>query len=180
MQHILRFQRDWPDATVVRLEQNYRSTAEILEVANRLIAFNKTRYPKQLQAARAGGQKPRIEQFADETKEAQGVVADIARLLRQPEWEPQDFAILFRTNEQPRSFETELRRANLPYVLIGGMSFFDRKEVRDVLAYLKLIDAPQDEVSLLRIINTPPRGIGSKSIEQLTADRKSTRLNSSH
>lgn len=169
VQHILRFQRDWPDATVVRLEQNYRSTAEILEVANRLIAFNKTRYPKQLQAARAGGQKPRIEQFADETKEAQGVVADIARLLRQPEWEPQDFAILFRTNEQPRSFETELRRANLPYVLIGGMSFFDRKEVRDVLAYLKLIDAPQDEVSLLRIINTPPRGIGSKSIEQLTA-----------
>ena len=170
VEHILQFARDWKDATTVWLEHNYRSTAEILELANRLIAFNKKRHPKELKAARSGGQKPRVEQFPDETKEAEGVVADIARLLRKPEWEPGDFAILFRTNEQPRAFETELRRANLPYVLIGGMSFFDRKEVRDVLAYLKTLQSPDDEVSLLRIINTPPRGLGSKSVEQLTGE----------
>jgi DNA helicase-2/ATP-dependent DNA helicase PcrA len=168
VEHILQFARDWPGATTVWLEHNYRSTAEILELANRLIAFNKKRHPKELKAARSGGQTPRVEQFPNETKEAEGVVADIARLLRKPEWEPGDFAILFRTNEQPRAFETELRRANLPYVLIGGMSFFDRKEVRDVLAYLKTIHSPDDEVSLLRIINTPPRGFGAKSIANLT------------
>lgn len=168
VEHILRFASDWPDSTVVWLENNYRSTAEILTLANRLIAFNKKRHPKELKAARSGGQQPRIEQYPNETKEAEGVVADIARLLRHPEWEPNDFAILFRTNEQPRAFETELRRTGLPYVLVGGMSFFDRKEVRDVLAYLKLIDSPNDEVSLLRIINTPPRGLGGKSVETLT------------
>ncbi|MBC8351861.1 MAG: UvrD-helicase domain-containing protein [Planctomycetes bacterium] len=170
VEHILRFSRDWPDSTVVWLENNYRSTEAILTVANRLIAFNKKRHPKELKAARSGGQQPRIEQYPNETKEAEGVVAAIAKLLRQPDWEPADFAILFRTNEQPRAFETELRRADLPYVLIGGMSFFDRKEVRDVLAYLKLIDSPTDEVSLLRIINTPPRGMGGKSIEGLTKE----------
>ena len=168
VEHILRFSHDWPESTVVWLENNYRSTAEILTLANRLIAFNKKRHPKQLKAARSGGQQPRIEQYPNETKEAEGVVADIARLLRHPEWEPNDFAILFRTNEQPRAFETELRRTGLPYVLVGGMSFFDRKEVRDVLAYLKMIDSPDDEVSLLRIINTPPRGLGGKSVETLT------------
>ena len=170
VEHILRFSRDWPDSTVVWLENNYRSTAEILTIANRLIAFNKKRHPKELKAARSGGKKPQIEQYPNETKEAEGVVADIARLLRQPDWEPNDFAILFRTNEQPRAFETELRRAGLPYVLIGGMSFFDRKEVRDVLAYMKVIDSPEDEVSLLRIINTPPRGLGGKSVEALTKE----------
>ncbi|MDP7304647.1 MAG: UvrD-helicase domain-containing protein, partial [Pirellulaceae bacterium] len=168
VQHILRFSKDWPDAKVVRLEQNYRSTAEILEMSNRLIAFNKTRHPKVLKPSRTGGPKPRVEQFKNETDEAQGVVADIQRLLLNPDWEPRDFAILFRTNEQPRAFETELRKVKLPYVLIGGMSFFDRREVRDLLAYLKLLSAPDDEVAARRIINTPPRGIGNKTIEQLT------------
>jgi ATP-dependent DNA helicase UvrD/PcrA len=170
VEHILRFSKDWSDATVVWLENNYRSTAEILTIANRLIAFNKKRHPKELKAARSGGKQPQIDQYPNETKEAEGVVADIARLLRQPDWEPNDFAILFRTNEQPRAFETELRQAGLPYVLLGGMSFFDRKEVRDVLAYMKVIAAPEDEVSLLRIINTPPRGLGGKSVEALTKE----------
>jgi DNA helicase-2/ATP-dependent DNA helicase PcrA len=168
VQHILRFARDWPDAKVVRLEENYRSTAAILEMANRLIAFNRQRHPKTLRAARRGGEQPRIEQYRDETEEAKQVIQDIARLLRHQTWEPRDFAILFRTNEQPRAFETELRKADLPYVLIGGTSFFDRREVRDVLAYLKLFAAPHDEISLRRIINTPPRGIGQKTVEQLT------------
>ena len=137
--HILRFQRDWPDAKVVRLEENYRSTGAILTMANRLIAYNKhaarqsaagrsapaansrgsCSIPTKTTEANAGD---RGDQFADRS-------AGMA--------EPRDFAILFRTNEQPRAFEQELRRAKLPYTLIGGMSFYDRKEVRDVLAYLQ-------------------------------------------
>jgi DNA helicase-2/ATP-dependent DNA helicase PcrA len=167
VEHILHFTRDWPDATLVRLEDNYRSTAEILELANRLIVFNKKRHDKVLRASRAGGEKPKVRQYDDENAEARETVADIRRLLERTHLEARDFAILFRTNEQPRAFETELRRAKLPYVMVGGMSFFDRKEVRDILAYLKVLVSPQDEVSLLRIINTPPRGIGSKSVELL-------------
>ena len=167
VEHILRFTRDWPDATVVRLEDNYRSTSEIIEHANRLIVFNKTRHDKVLRAARPGGEKPRILQCKDETEEARAVVDEIRRQLRQPGVEPGDIAILFRTNEQPRAFEAEMRRVKIPYVLIGGTSFFDRKEVRDILAYLKLLVMPRDETSLLRIINTPPRGIGSRTVETL-------------
>jgi DNA helicase-2/ATP-dependent DNA helicase PcrA len=165
--HILRFQRDWPDAVIVRLEQNYRSTAAILNAANRLIAFNSQRHDKVLRPARPGGESPRILQCRDETEESRTVIRDIQRQLRQPGIDAGDIAILFRTNEQPRAFETELRRAKLPYVLVGGTSFFDRREVRDVMSYIRLIDAPRDETSLLRIINTPPRGIGRKTVEIL-------------
>ena len=168
VEHILHFQRDWPEAKIVRLEDNYRSQAEIINVANRLIEFNSTRHGKTLRPARGGGQRPQVWQAEDEEKESQMVVADIQRKLKTGS-DPGDFAILFRTNEQPRIFEQQLRKANLPYILVGGMSFFDRREVRDVLAYLKIMEHPDDEVSLRRIINTPPRGIGSTSVEQLTA-----------
>jgi DNA helicase-2/ATP-dependent DNA helicase PcrA len=167
VRHILQFQRDWPEAKVVRLEWNYRSTEAILEAANRLIAFNKHRHDKMLRAARAGGEKPRILQFNTETDEAREVIADIRRRIEHDQLEPRDFAILFRTNEQPRAFETELRKARIPYVILGSQSFFDRKEVKDILAYLRVLAWPQDEVSVLRIINTPPRGIGSKAVEAL-------------
>lgn len=169
VQHILGFQNDWPEAKVVRLEENYRSTAAILKYANTLIAFNRVRHKKVLLAARPNGQIPRILQLRDENDEAEKVVADIQRLLSEPGMRAQDFAILCRTNEQPRAFETELRRAKLPYVLLGGMSFFDRKEVKDLLAYLKVVDNPQDEASLLRIINTPARNIGASTVKQLLA-----------
>ncbi|MCA9161995.1 MAG: UvrD-helicase domain-containing protein [Planctomycetales bacterium] len=169
VEHILRFQKDWPEAKVVRLEDNYRSTAAILEYANTLIAFNRVRHEKVLRAARAGGQRPRVMQLHDENVEAQKIVADIQHTLSQPGVAARDFAILCRTNEQPRAFETELRRANLPYVLVGGMSFFDRKEVRDLLAYLKVVENPHDEPALLRIINTPARGIGGSTVKQLLA-----------
>ena len=165
--HILNFTQHWPEAKTVRLVRNYRSTEAIIERANTLITFNKERYPKQLIAARQGGQKPRIEQFKNTEEEAEAVVANIQRVIAQPDWEPRDIAILFRTNEQPRAFETELRKAKLPYVLIGGKSFFDRKEVRDVLAYIKTIAAPRDEMSLLRIVNKPPRGISQNTVEKL-------------
>src|SRR3954467_13679218 len=165
--HILRFAKDWPEAKVVRLEDNYRSTEAILGYANTLIAFNRERHKKVLKAAKTGGTRPTIMQCQDETQEAERVVADIRRLLDSKKVQPRDIAILCRTNEQPRSFETELRRADVPYVLIGGMSFFDRKEVRDILSYLKVIDNPHDEPSLMRIINQPPRGIGNAAQKRL-------------
>ncbi len=163
--HILRFKQDWPTAVVVRLEDNYRSTAEILEVANRLIAFNRHRHDKVLRAARRGGEKPAVIQAQDENDEAGKVVADIQSRLASSRVQPRDIAILFRTNEQPRPFETVLRKAKVPYVLIGGQSFFDRKEVRDITAYLKVLVNPRDEPSLLRIINTPPRGISQTAAQ---------------
>jgi DNA helicase-2/ATP-dependent DNA helicase PcrA len=173
--HILRFQKDWPEAKVVRLEDNYRSTAAILDYANTLIAFNRERHEKTLRPARPAGSRPGIMQCKDETDEALRVVGSIRSLLdagradfgELRRVEPRDIAILCRTNEQPRSFETELRRANVPYVLVGGMSFFDRKEVRDILAYLKVIDNPRDEPALRRIINQPPRGIGEAAQKRL-------------
>ena len=167
VEHILSFHKDWPDAKVIRLEDNYRSTEAIIEKANTLIRFNKTRHDKILKAARPNGEVPSIRQYANETVEAQETVYDLRRRLEVPGREPRDFAILFRTNEQPRIFETELRKAKLPYILVGGMSFFDRKEVKDLLAYLRLLEDKPDEISVLRVINTPPRGIGKKSIETL-------------
>ncbi len=164
--HILRFKKDWPDARVVRLETNYRSTHEIVAWANTLIGFNKHRHAKTLRATRRG-ERPRVLQFDDEQAEAQAVVDEIRHRMDSLGKRPRDFAILFRTNEQPRPFELELRRARVPYVLIGGQSFYDRKEVRDLLAYLKLLANPRDEVSLLRIINCPPRGIGQTTVGRL-------------
>lgn len=168
--HILQFQRDWPGAKVVRLEENYRSAAPILELANRLIAFNRQRHPKTLRASRGAGAEPRMLAYEDEIAEAREVVGEIRALVAARKADARDFAILFRTNEQPRPFEAELRRARLPYVLIGGMSFYDRKEVRDVLAYIKLLVNQRDEVSLLRVINNPPRGIGQASVAALLAE----------
>jgi len=169
--HILNFARHWPKAKVVRLQQNYRSKAAILELANTLIVNNKSRHDKQLFAEREGGAAPRFIRFDDETKEAEEVVRDVRDQLTpssdRPRVVPSDIAILFRTNEQPRVFELELRRAKIPYVIVGGLSFFDRKEVRDIMAYLRVIANPKDELSLLRVLNTPPRGIGTGSIETL-------------
>ena len=164
--HILRFKSDWPEAKVVRLELNYRSTREILAWANRLIAFNKLRHAKVLRATRRG-EPPQILQKEDEFEEAKTVVGQIAARIIEKKRRPKDFAILCRTNEQPRAFEMELRRAKIPYVLLGGMSFYDRKEVRDILAYLKLLANPSDEVSLLRIINLPARGISQTTVKRL-------------
>jgi len=164
--HILRFNQDWPDAKVVRLETNYRSTQEILAWANRLIAFNKRRHAKRLRTG-LRGEPPRVLQLADEETEAKTVVEEISGRVRGGRSRPRDFAILCRTNEQPRPFELQLRSAKIPYVLVGGMSFYDRKEVRDILAYVKLVVHPQDEVSLLRIINVPARGIGQSTVARL-------------
>ncbi|MBM4364075.1 MAG: UvrD-helicase domain-containing protein, partial [Deltaproteobacteria bacterium] len=168
--HILSFEKDWPGATVVRLEDNYRCREPILELANTLIAHNRSRHGKVLRAFRRGGEPPRFVRFETETSEATEIVREI-RLKSDPARPDRiplkDFAILFRTNEQPRAFEVELRREKLRYVLVGGQSFYDRKEIRDVLAYVKVLANPADEVSLLRIVNTPRRGIGDTAVEAM-------------
>ena len=165
--HILNFRKDWPDAKVVRLEVNYRSTKEILAWANRLIAFNRERHPKKLRTAREGA-PPLFQQFKDAEDEAKRVVRHIDKRIKNDGRKPGEFAVLFRTNEQARAFEMEFRSAKVPYTIVGSQSFFDRKEVKDIMAYLKVLCRPQDDISLLRIINTPARGIGATTIRRLT------------
>lgn len=163
VRHILNFKRDWSEAKTVRLEENYRSTNQILAWANRLIEFNSYRHVKKLRSS-LQGDSPHIIQCQDGETEAKRVVSSIKRRLAESKRQPRDIAILFRTNDQPRAFEMELREAKIPYAIFGGQSFFDRKEVKDVLAYLKTLQRPDDDVSLLRIINAPPRGIGSTTL----------------
>lgn len=165
--HILGFSKEWPDAKVVWLEDNYRSTGAILEMANTLIAFNTERHDKILKPDLPVGKRPRIVQHKDEQTEAETIVREIKHLIDNEHVQPKDIAILFRTNEQPRLFEVELRKHDVPYVMLGSQSFFDRREVKDLVAYLKWINQPDDEVSLLRIINTPARGLGTKTTRSL-------------
>ncbi|MEE8469577.1 MAG: 3'-5' exonuclease, partial [Planctomycetota bacterium] len=165
---ILSFESHYPGAKVVRLETNYRSTEPILAVANRLIANNPTRHAKTLRSALGAGEPPRAVCMRDEEAEAEEVVREIREHIKKGA-HYDEFAILFRTATLARAFEAELRAREVPYVLVGGMSFFDRKEVRDVLAYLRLVANPLDETSLLRILNCPPRGVGKSSIERVLA-----------
>jgi len=164
---ILGFPRDFEGASVVRLQTNYRSTRQILGAANLVIRGNAARHEKALESARGSGEPVRFARLKDETAEAQFVVDEIRKLLRGDGAKPQHFAILCRTQVQFRPLEGELRANGLPYVVVGGMSFFDRKEVRDIVAYLKLAVNPRDETSLLRIINTPARGVGKASIDRV-------------
>ncbi len=166
--HILGFSSHFPKAKVVRLEDNYRCTHSVIEHANRLVRHNTGRHQKTLRAHKPG-EDVRFLEFPDEKSEAEGVVREIAYLLGQENVAPEDVAILFRTNEQPRAFETELRRRQIPYDIVGTQSFFDRREIKDLLAYLKVVANPADEVSLLRIVNTPPRGIGNGTVQKVLA-----------
>ena len=169
VRHILEFPRIFPGTKIIRLEDNYRCTDKILELANRLVRHNRDRHDKRLVPHKTGPNSVRFNDFTDEESEAVEVVREISWIIKSKNVEPGDVAILFRTNEQPRLFETELRRAHLPYVLLGSMSFFDRREIRDMLAYLKVLSRPEDEISLLRIINVPARGIGTGTVEKLIA-----------
>ncbi|MBN1670513.1 MAG: UvrD-helicase domain-containing protein [Kiritimatiellae bacterium] len=166
---ILHFEKDFPEATVVRLETNYRSTAEILNGANAVIRNNAARHKKSLRSAAGKGEAIAVVQLDNEEAEAAFVVEDILRRAPVCRARLGEFAILFRTQVQPRLFEMQLRERRMPYVLVGGMSFFDRKEIRDALAYLRLVANPTDELSLLRVINVPPRGIGQATVEKALA-----------
>ena len=167
MGKILGFERDFPKAAVVKLETNYRSTAEILDAANRVIRHNPKRHDKTLRSHAGSGSPVRRYLAVDEDEEASHIVGEIRRHVEQNKAKWGDFAILFRTAVQARVFEAELRAERVPYTLVGGMSFFDRKEVRDVVAYLKLLVNPDDEIALLRVVNCPPRGIGKASIDRI-------------
>ncbi|MBW0000420.1 MAG: UvrD-helicase domain-containing protein [Verrucomicrobia bacterium] len=163
--NILEFEDHFPRPRIVKLEQNYRSTNAILGAANSVIRRNPRRRPKVLWSENGDGEKVRIVEAPDDREEATFVVSELQQRhqLEQAGWK--DFAIIFRMNAQARVIEEQLRRLQIPYHLIGGRSFFDRREVKDFLAYLTCFHNPQDDVNLLRIINTPARGIGSTTIE---------------
>ena len=168
IRNILDFEATFPGARVVRLEQNYRSTAVILEAANAVIAENTQRKGKTLRTDRVGGETlTRVECF-DETDEARWVVDEIqARYEGGPDLHNyRDFAILYRTNAQSRALEEAFRRKGIPYQIVGGVRFYERREIQDVLAYLRLISNPRDEDAFLRVVNYPRRGIGATSVER--------------
>ena len=167
VRHILGFANYFPGAKVVRLEENYRCTDQILDAANELVRHNRVRHKKQLLATKKSQHAVRFLEYEDEQVEAEMVVREIRFLIQQKGVSARDFCILFRTNEQPRIFEQELRRAAIPYLLMGSQSFYDRKEVKDILSYLRVLSSPRDESALLRVINTPPRGIGDASVEKV-------------
>ncbi len=164
--NIVQFADRFPGATVIRLEQNYRSVNSVLRAANAVIANNEVRVGKTLWSALGDGEPIAILEADDPDDEAEQVVARIDRAVRDGD-RPGEHAILVRTNLQARAFEEELRVRKLPYVVIGGQSFYDHKEVRDVLAYLGVLANPWDDASFLRIVNTPARGIGETSIARL-------------
>ena len=165
--HILQFSKYYPDAHTIALEQNYRSTSRILEAANQVIEQNKERFPKRLWSERGEGE-PLTEVILEEDRaEAEFVAEEILRRSRDQNAAWKDFAILYRSNSQSRVFEEALRRNVIPYHIIGGLSFLERKEVKDVLSYWRLIANPKDDASLRRIMNWPARGIGRTSIEAL-------------
>jgi len=163
--HILDFARRWPGARVVKLEENYRSTPEIVGAANLLIERNARRHGKTLVSTAASGQPPAVLQAQDEADEASRVVADVESLIRERRCAAGDAAILVRTGEQTRSFEQELRRRQIPYELVGSHSFFDRREVKDVMAFLRFLVEPDDDLALARIANVPPRGVSTQTLQ---------------
>src|SRR5579864_307716 len=167
IRNILNFENDFPDLKVVVLEQNYRSTSTILKVARAVIASNKLRKEKNLWTHNDQGLPVTVHEAYNEQDEALYVLREIERLHRSQHIPLSHFGILYRTNAQSRAIEDAFVRAGMPYRLVGGVRFYERKEVKDVLAYLRLIQNPFDAVSLQRIINLPPRGIGTKTVQDL-------------
>ncbi len=169
IRNILEFERDYPTATVVKLEHNYRSTANILGTADRLIAHNSRRKPKRLVTEAAPGHPVRIVLDASSHDEADRIGDEISSAVSEGRRRPGDVAILFRTNALSRSLEVALRSRGVPYQLVRGLEFFKRREIRDVVAWLRLLRNPRDDEALLRVVNVPPRGIGRQSLERLAA-----------
>ena len=166
IRNILNFERDYPDLKTVVLEQNYRSTQNILDVAHAVISANRLRKEKTLWTENDGGGEVVQFQAFDEREEAQFVVREIERLSSR-ENRLGDFAVMYRTNAQSRAVEDALVRYGVPYRLVGGTRFYERREVKDLLAYLRLVQNPYDSVSLLRVINVPSRGLGAKTVAEL-------------
>jgi DNA helicase-2/ATP-dependent DNA helicase PcrA len=166
IENILQFQKDYEDVKVVKLEQNYRSTQSILNVANEVIKNNKGQIPKNLWTDNSPGEKIRLVRLMTDNDEGKFVADTIQEQRLRNHYNNRDFAILYRTNAQSRAFEESLRRMAIPYTMFGGISFYQRKEIKDFLAYLRIIVNSQDEESLKRIINYPTRGIGKTTIDK--------------
>ncbi|WBY93505.1 DNA helicase PcrA [Enterococcus casseliflavus] len=169
MQNILDFEKDYPDAATILLEQNYRSTQTILNAANQVIKNNRNRPDKNLWTENHDGEKITYYRGDSERDEARFIVSEMHKQIAEKNRKFGDFAILYRTNAQSRIIEEMLLKANVPYTMVGGRKFYDRKEIRDILAYLSAIANPRDSISLERIINVPKRGIGATSVEKLRA-----------
>ncbi|MBU7456067.1 DNA helicase PcrA [Leuconostoc fallax] len=167
MNNILNFEQDYPDAHVVLLEQNYRSTQNILDAANDVIANNNERRPKQLWTQNGEGEKITYYRAQTERDEANFVLAKIQKLREEQKHAYSDFAILYRTNAQSRNMEEALVKANMPYTMVGGHKFYERKEILDIISYLNLIANPNDNAAFERVVNEPKRGIGPTSINHL-------------
>jgi len=166
IQNILQFEKDYDDVTVVKLEQNYRSTKNILNVANEIIGNNKNQLPKTLWTDRGEGEKLKLVRTATDNEEGKFVADTIQEQKLRNHFFNHEFAILYRTNAQSRSYEESLRRMNIPYRIYGGLSFYQRKEIKDYIAYLRVVVNPNDEEALKRIINYPVRGIGKTTIDK--------------
>lgn len=170
IEHILRFEEDFPGARVIALEANYRSTAKILAAASGVVAHNRRRREKKLRADRGDGAAVRLWHFEEDRAEVEAVSREIASSGRAPG----EIAILYRTNAQSRPFEEDLVRRRIPYVVVGGMKFYERAEVKDVLAYLRLAARPQDDLAFRRVVNVPARGIGAATLDKLAAAVRET------
>ncbi len=167
--NILNFEQSYPDAHVIRLEENYRSTGNILDAANAVIKNNSMRKEKSLWTQKDGGDLIYYSQFFNEYEEAENITNDIAGAVSSAAADYKDFAILYRTNAQSRIFEEKLVIHNIPYKIVGALNFYQRKEIKDMLAYLRTIDNGLDDMSVKRIINVPKRGIGLTTIDRITA-----------
>ncbi len=166
IRNILAFENDWPDAVVVRLEENFRSAAGILEVADKLISFNRNRKQKKLIPTKPPGPAVSVTVFADEIEEADAVAQQVGRLAQEGVG-LKDVAVFYRVNAASRVLEEAFIKNKIPYQIVRGVEFYGRKEIRDLLAYLKILVNPADETALLRIINTPARGVGKTTIDRL-------------
>ena len=165
--NILGFEKVFSNAKVIRLEQNYRSTQNILNAANQVIQNNMERKRKTLWTENEEGEKLHFRQFMNAYEEAEYVVGEISKKVREGKGEYRDFAVLYRTNAQSRLFEEKLLMANIPYKLVGGVNFYARKEIKDLLAYLKTVDNAKDDLAVRRIINVPKRGIGATTLSRV-------------
>jgi len=168
LNNILEFEKDFPEVRVVRLEQNYRSTQRILRLAAGLIVHNVRRKEKGLFTENGPGAPVRLVTYATQKDEAEGIAAYIAGEIHGGRRRPRDFAVFYRVNALSRAFEFALRDFGIPYQMVNGLEFFQRKEIKDVLAYLHLLNNPRDEIALLRVVNTPPRGIGKTTLGRLS------------
>ena len=165
--NILEFERDYPGCRVVKLERNYRSTKNILSVADHLIRFNRHRKPKSLVTENPRGAPVELTVYARETDEAEGITGKIASLVRDGEYRFSDIAIFCRMTALTRPIEQALRSAKVPYQIVGGFSFYERQEVKDILSYLNLMANPKDDLAFARVVNVPPRGLGKTSLDHL-------------